>query len=197
MRPPSQKIIGIALLLCGGAVLLSGMWIPAKALVAQLLLDRAFSASVESGAPHTPWPRAEASTIARLTLPSGDTYIVLDQDHGRALAFGPGLVGGSVLPDQNAATGSHIIIAAHRDTQFQELGNLTMGDLVRITLVTGQDMTFTVDGSVVRDKDQADFVMDDQHRISLVTCWPLDALQPGGDDRLIISGRYDPQILTN
>ncbi len=187
-------ILACALLLCGGALVLWGAYMPAKAMMAQHLLDRSWQQAHKLGERQAPWPWAAASSIAILSLPDGDEYVILDQAHGKALAFAPALVAGGDLPDRvSSPGGSHVIIAAHRDTQFSALGHLAPGALVTLQPVTGPLLTYRVEGSVVAHKDQAHFVRDGADRLSLVTCWPLNGLAPNGPDRLILSARLIAQ----
>ena len=186
----TQKILAIALLLCGGAVALWGAYIPAKAALSQVLLGRAYERSVAMGTAQAPWPWAAANAVGKLTLPDGESYIILDQDHGKALAFAPGLVRGGDSPDAAQENGgSHVVIAAHRDTQFKHVGEFKVGDRLTMSSLSGTELTYQIDGMIVTDKDQAQFVRDDVDRLSLVTCWPLDGFVPGGPERLIISAR--------
>lgn len=185
-----KKLMACALLLCGGALVLWGAYMPAKAKLAQFLLERSWQVAQQSGRPQPPWPRAAAESVASLTFTTGERFIVLDQAHGKALAFAPGLVAGSDHPDRVAqAGGSHVIIAAHRDTQFQSLGSLAPGALVRVETPLGAELTYRVEGQVIANKDSAHFVQDSADRLSLVTCWPLNGLRPNGPERLIISAR--------
>jgi len=122
-----------ALLAAGCAFLIAGAWIPVKADLAQQLLDRAWTATVEGSAgqraPQRPWPWADTWPVARLTLPtSGRALTVLAGASGRNLAFGPALMDGSAPLGAPGVS----VIAGHRDTHFSALGKLSIGD--RFTL---------------------------------------------------------------
>src|ERR1700755_2904480 len=78
----------IAIVLCGQA-----LWIHAKAFLAQVLLERAFAASLASGYAVKPWPWADTWPVARIEVPRlHRSAIVLAGSSGQALAFGPGHV---------------------------------------------------------------------------------------------------------
>ena len=64
--------------------------IPAKAVVAQVLLERAFELSVATHRPVKPWPWADMAPVARISIPRlGLREVALDSGSGQALAFGP------------------------------------------------------------------------------------------------------------
>ena len=76
----------VAALVLGGLVLVgAGLWIPAKALAAQLLLERAFAASLADGRPVKAWPWADTWPVARIEAPRlGRRVIALEGGSGEA-----------------------------------------------------------------------------------------------------------------
>ena len=172
------------LLLASGLVLLAqAAWIPAKATLAQWLLERAFAARLARGAPVPPWPWADTVPVARLGLPTlGRSFVALAGSSGQALAFGPGHVEGT----PEAGEPGTAVYAAHRDTQFRGLGRLKAGDPVTVTRRDGRTVAFRVTGSRVARWDAAGLDPDAPGRhLVLATCWPLDAVTPG-PDRLLV-----------
>ncbi|WP_238258543.1 sortase domain-containing protein, partial [Methylobacterium gnaphalii] len=129
------------LIVCGLALTAQGAWIPAKAILAQVLLERAFAETLASGHPQKPWPWADTVPVARLTL-GGESYIALAGSSGQALAFGPGHVEGT----PQAGEPGTAVYAAHRDTQFAVLRSLMPGDPVTVTRSDGTTVTFRVTG---------------------------------------------------
>ena len=129
-RLPFLLLIGAGL-----ALIAQGAAIPAKAWLAQILLDRAFAASVATGAPVRPWPWADAAPVARVRVPRlGVEEVVLSGGSGEALAFGPTLLpGGGRLGERGTA-----VFAAHRDTHFRFLAELRPGDLIEVEEVSGR-----------------------------------------------------------
>ena len=114
-----------ALMLAAGLGL-DGLWIHAKAALAQLLLARAWVRSDHGRHARRPWPWpwADMAPIARLSAPRlHQGLIVLDDDSGQALAFGPGWIPGSAMPGTHGLSA----ISAHRDTQFRFLQMLWPG----------------------------------------------------------------------
>ena len=166
------------LLIGAGLVLIAqGATIPAKAWLAQILLDRAFAASAASGEPVKPWPWADAAPVARIRVPRlGVEEIVLSGGSGEALAFGPTLLpGGGRLAERGTA-----VFAAHRDTHFRFLGALRPGDAIHVEEVNGRVTRYRVAETRVVRYDA--FGIDRHARrpsIALVTCWPIGATQRG------------------
>jgi len=172
-------------------LLLGGLWftgqslyIHAKALLAQQLLERAWQKNQHGENRSRPWPWADTWPLARLRVPRLDIdLIVLAGDSGRTLAFGPGHHFGSAQPGEIG----HSIISAHRDTHFRFLQHLRPNDLILLETRHGQTR-FRVDSSQVVQRDQAMFYDNKTHAyLHLVTCYPFDALSAGGSQRFIVS----------
>ena len=167
-RPAIAALLGIAgVALCG-----QGLWIHAKAILAQVLLERAFAQTLGTGKPVKPWSWADTWPEARIEFPRlGKSAIVLHGSSGQALAFGPGHV--ERTPD--AGNPGTAIYAAHRDTHFAFLGDVAIGDEIRVTRQDGATFRFRVTGTeVVRwDASGIDPLAPGQ-RLVLATCWPLD-----------------------
>src|SRR5919112_431706 len=86
---PAAAVLGLVGLVLVG----QGAWIHIKALLAQVLLERAFAATVVGGTAVKPWPWADTWPVARVELPRlGAGAVVLHGSSGQALAFGPGHV---------------------------------------------------------------------------------------------------------
>ncbi|WP_313438490.1 class GN sortase [Novosphingobium sp.] len=167
----------LALCLAGLVEVMRGLYIPAKAAVAQVLLDRAFERSRIDHAPRKPWPWADMTPVARLVVPTLDlSRTVLDGGSGQALAFGPTLLpGGGTLGRSGTA-----VIAAHRDTHFRFLKDLRKGDLVFVQTREGTERHYRVTGAeVVRWDGYAVADVDAGERLDLVTCFPFDAIRRG------------------
>ncbi|MEQ9813125.1 MAG: class GN sortase [Azospirillaceae bacterium] len=169
----------------GGWQIGAAVAIEAKASLAQYLLQRARDRTLSGEAEVRPWPWADTWPVARLSVPErGVDLIVLAGGHGEALAFGPGL-----LPQSSPTGGPGLtIISGHRDTHFRFLAELEPGDGVMLETADGLSQSFTVGGSVVVDyRDVSLAVPRDGRMLTLVTCYPFDALDPGGPERYLVS----------
>lgn len=166
----------------GCAVLLWGFWIPAKATLAQALLQNAWATTIESGTPSKPWAWADTWPIAKLRI--GDqSFIVLADAGGQSLAFGPSHVQGSALPGNLGTT----VISAHRDTQFSGLAELSPGDLVELELSSGDLLSYRMTYSQVLPSPELLLALDQGRRqLVLVTCWPLGSINANPDERFAV-----------
>ena len=131
-----------------------------------------------------PWPWADTFPIARLSVPGLDLeQIVLAGASGRSLAFGPGHLDGTAAP---GAPG-HSVVTGHRDTHFAFLAELAEGDLLRLQGRDGVWRDYRVNALQVIDVRTARLVQgDDRASLTLVTCYPFGALDPGGPLRYLV-----------
>lgn len=177
----------IALLLLAIALWQIGeaAWIPAKAWLAQILIADAWESAMAEGKQVPPWPWADTSPVARLQVPSLEVdQIVLAHATGRSLAFGPGHLDGSALPGEPGLS----ILSGHRDTSFGFLAELTDGMEVRLQKVDGNWLSFRVTAAQVIDerRDALPRLTSGTPQLALTTCYPFDAVMPGGPLRYVV-----------
>ena len=181
-----------ALLALGTLSLGAGFWLPLKAALAEALLNRAWSAARHGEGRAKPWPWADTWPVARLTLPpaaSAAPLIVLAGATGRGLAFAPGLLDGSARPGEPGVA----VIAAHRDTHFRALARLELGDRFEIERADGARFAYAVTSIDVIDTRIDSLRLDARASIvALVTCYPFDAVVPGGPLRYVVTGELVP-----
>ncbi len=180
--------LGLAGLVAAGAGLaLLGLYIPAKAAVAQWLLNRAWNESRAQGRDVRPWPWADTWPVARLELPGAHSpLIVLAGASGRNLAFGPAHLDGSPLPGAPGVS----VIAGHRDTYFRALRGIGVGDRFEIERKDGDAYRYEVAAVEIVDARDARLRLDAADSIvALVTCYPFDAVKPGGPLRYVVLAR--------
>ncbi len=165
--------------LAGLYVVAQGLWIPAKAEVAQVLLDRAFARSVASGEPQKPWPWADTVPVARIEAERlGVSDVVLSGGSGEAMAFGPTEVG-------NLPRGIRVL-AGHRDTHFRFVRDLKHDDALVLYDVDGSATRYRVFGfATVRWNRFAYPLTPKRPLLVLATCYPFDA-EPGGPLRFVV-----------
>jgi sortase A len=154
-----------------------GGYLRAKALLAQVLLEQAWRASVTRGEPVKAWPWADTWPVARLWFPRLQrSAIVLATGGGEALAFAPAHVGGTPRPGERGTS----VIAGHRDTHFRFIQELVPGDEIEVTGSGGRVQRFRVTGTAVVHAAASGIDPDgDVPRLALVTCWPFDGLSRG------------------
>jgi sortase A len=188
-RGRALKWIAAACLALGLALTGNALYIHAKALVAQVLLHRAWASTQTTGVPAKPWPWADTATIARLIAPAqGADLLVLAGASGRTLAFGPGHHDGSALPGE----AGNAVISAHRDTHFRFLRDVAVGDTLIVEGAAGKRFSYRV--RAIDIADQRDLRLPrlpPEPTLTLVTCYPFDAVEPGGPLRYVVVATAD------
>ena len=181
-RGPLAALVALLLALAawqfGGAA-----WIHAKAALAQRLIASSWESAKEGGA-RRPWPWADTRPLARLAVPSrGISLYVLEGTSGRSLAFGPGHVDGTALP----GSAGNSVIVAHKDTHFAFLRSLREDEEIDIEDARGRLTRYRVREAAVVDKG-ATRLLDpaDSPQLTLITCWPFDAMRPGTAQRYVV-----------
>lgn len=172
-----------AAVITAAALFIDALWMPLKAELAQYLLARSWQQTL-AGNPHAkPWPWADTRAIAELEVPRlRQREIILEGSSGRNLAFGPTLVNASLIEQTRDR-----ILSAHHDTHFRFLKDLEMGDLLRLTTPNGVQ-EYRVSWSEIVDSRDQDLVIDNsQARLTLLTCYPFDAVIAGGPLRWVVT----------
>lgn len=164
-----------------------GAYIPAKAWVAQELMLRAWDRASRGASQPAPWPWADTWPVARLLAKGGDVdLIVLAGGSGRTLAFGPGHLSASALPGERGNS----VIAGHRDTHFRFLKDLAVGESLWLETAGGDAHSYEIIDLDVVDARTSSVLLDaDESMLSLVTCYPFDAREPGGPMRYVVTAR--------
>ena len=193
-RKLSAALLAMALLQWGQAG-----WIHAKAVLAQHLIDMAWQQTLvdpDHYREHLPWRWADTFPVARLqwlreeasfqVLEIKADYLVLAGGHGSALAFGPGNIDGTALPGLGGS-----VVGGHRDTHFRFLRDIAVGDRLRVQNLFGEWKTYRVSDITIADSTRDQLLYQPQQdAIWLVTCYPFDALQPGGPLRYVVRAEH-------
>jgi sortase A len=171
--------IALALVILGESV-----WILAKAQLAQLLLARAWEQRVSGTTQPKPWPWADTWPVALLRAPRlGEEHVVLAGASGRNMAFGPTHVDGSAP----MGASSNAVLSGHRDTHFAFLERLEPGDEILIDTPDANRHRYRVETThIVDESDLWVLETTDEKMLTLVTCFPFDAVIPGGPERYVV-----------
>lgn len=173
----SRLFIALVLATAGAILFGQGIYIHAKALLAQVLLERAFAETVTTGRAVKPWPWADTWPEARITVKRiGASAIALAGSSGQALAFGPGHV------ERTAEAGERgvAVYAAHRDTHFRFLKDVAVGDEIEVARHDGKTFRYLADSASIVRFDQSDIdPFTGGYALVLTTCWPFDAIAHG------------------
>jgi sortase A len=172
-----KRLLALALLFAGLVLFGQGIYIHAKAWLAQILLERAFAETIATGRVTRPWSWADTWPVARIAVQRLDaSSIALAGSSGQALAFGPGHVESSAEPGERGIA----IYSAHRDTHFRFLKDVAVGDEITVTRRDGRTFRYRADRSeIVRFDASGLDVLAGGHALVLSTCWPFDAATPG------------------
>ncbi|MBT8048068.1 MAG: class GN sortase [Xanthomonadales bacterium] len=162
-------------------LLASALWIPAKAELAQWLIERSWQDTLSGNPDARPWPWADTRPAAELFVPRLSVrQFVLEGNSGRNLAFGPVMLDGTL-------DGRDRVISGHRDTHFRFLERLRPGDRIRLKTLDSSRW-FEVRYAEIIDSSRRKLVIDPGiERISLVTCYPFASLEAGGPLRYVVT----------
>ncbi len=183
-HPRARFALATATFALAAGFALHAAWIPIKAEVAQVLLQRAWSKSIDGHARVRPWPWADTWPVARLRIPEHEVdLVVLAGATGRTLAFAPGHVSGTAQP----GTPGNCVLSAHRDTHFSFLRYVLPGEALTLERPDGTVQTFRVTARHIVYDDEVE-VLDDtgSETLTLLTCYPFDAVVPGGPLRYVV-----------
>jgi len=123
------------------------------------------------------------SWLAGRTVVHFSGSLVLAGAHGRTLAWGPGHLDGTAAP----GTPGQSVVTAHRDTHFRFLERVAIGDGLVVERADGVRVGYRVVATRVADESQLDIPREvDRPTLTLVTCWPFDAVAPGGPLRYVV-----------
>ncbi len=185
-----SRLLGVLCIAASIVLFGNTLWIYAKAQLAQVLLERAFTQSIVLGVPVKAWSWADTWPVARIEI--GRLHanaIVLQGGSGEALAFGPALLNEtSRLGERGTA-----VIAAHRDTHFAFLKDAIAGDLISVTRDDGVKFTYRVTGTSIVDWNTSGIdAHADGFNLVLATCYPFDAITHGPQRYLVKADLVNP-----
>ncbi len=178
-HPLNRLILVLACLLIAQA-----LYLPAKAVAAQFLLELAWHRTQATGVEQAPWPWADTKTLAQIRFPEhNQRFILLASSVGRTLAFAPGHLTGSSLPGERG----HMVISAHRDTHFAVLEDIAPGHTIEVLAHDDRLQRYKVRSIRILDSRYEQLQLAHAtDQLTLITCYPFDALQAGGPLRLRI-----------
>lgn len=163
-------------------------YIQAKAWFAQVLIADAWSRTLEGEREARPWPWADTWPVARLRVPGrhAEAYVLAGAS-GRTIAFGPGYMFGTAQPGERGNS----VIGAHRDTHFAFLQWVRNGDLIELDTQGGTTVRYRVSNTEVVNKSDTRVLAQGSRtrELTLITCYPFNALKAGGPLRYVVTAR--------
>ncbi|TFG59641.1 MAG: class GN sortase [Nitrospirales bacterium] len=181
-------IVASLLFVFGSWLIGQGAWIHVKALAAQWLLQYAWQETLTTQRPVKPWPWADTWPVGRLIVPRlSINQIILANASGQSLAFGPGKVGNKKFSDDDS---QGLLLSGHRDTHFSFLREIQQGDTVTLQMVQGDWLKYVVEETTVLDSRTDQLLsFSEVATLRLITCYPFDALLPGGPFRYVVAAK--------
>ena len=181
----------LCLVLIGFQQLASAGYIQGKAHLAQYLIAIAWDNTLAAGgAVHKPWPWADTWPVARMEVPRQSLELyVLAGATGNALAFGPGYeLASAKLGDPGLS-----MIGGHRDTHFGFLRDMKSNASFQLQLPSGEYIRYRVADARIVDTQSEPMPahVKGTQELQLVTCYPFDALFPGGPLRYVVVARRE------
>jgi sortase A len=180
--------IGHIVFILGTVFILYGAYIPVKAKVAQYLIHQSWNESRFSGKDVKPWDWADMHPVMQLSFAKyQQELIVLEGDTGNVLAFGPGHNLQSGLPGQDKT----IMISGHRDTHFEFLKDVVIGDQFEVNLrEASQPFKYQIENIKIINSDTQDIEINEKgNKIKLITCYPFDSAVSGGPLRYVLTAK--------
>ncbi|MEM7468197.1 MAG: class GN sortase [Pseudomonadota bacterium] len=181
-----RLLIALALVCAGSYNAFGGAYMLAKANFAQYLLEHSWQKArhLNHSSAEKPWPWADTEPVAKLAISRlGWSALVLKGTTGEALAFGPGHLTSSAHPGNQGNS----VIAGHRDSHFNVLKSVQVGEYLSVERLLGGTVRFRVSEIKVVDERDVSVVADQGFtQLTLVTCYPVESLSAGGSQRLVI-----------
>lgn len=177
-------ILAFSSVFSGSIFFSSGLYVQAKAILAQYLLQDAWETTLQGVDKVKPWAWADTWPVARLQHTKKQVdLIVLEGASGSSLAFAPGHLQGTVAPGELG----YSVISAHRDTHFGFLEHLQDGDILSLQDTKGQRYQYEVIFTEIVQSDQARLpALNAEKGLMLITCYPFNAIQAGGNLRYVV-----------
>lgn len=167
--------IPLFLLLCGITIITFAGWnlISQTYLVGKIItnppIDNTKIKKVKINNKTINYPR-NGEQLGTIIIPSISlNYPVIEGDDQNNLAKGAGHDSSSAIPGQN----SNVVIDAHRDTMFRNLGNVKIGDTVTIKTNYGSFNYKIYKTRIVTPDDSTAIIKSNKEMLTLYTCYPF------------------------
>ncbi|MCU7937732.1 MAG: class GN sortase [gamma proteobacterium symbiont of Bathyaustriella thionipta] len=182
-----QRSIFYLLLITAIGLIANGGYIFAKAQLAQYLISDAWDKTLSGNTQVKPWSWADTWPVAKLQFQNkAVSFYVLNGANGASLPFGPGHLTGSAFPGDSGSS----IIAGHRDTHFELLQHIDLDEKIKIQTREGYIVWYQVNSIHIADsRKQTLEVTENSEKLILVTCYPFDAINPGGPLRYVVTAK--------
>lgn len=180
----ARKFFMVMLWAIGSYLLSQGVYMDLKAELAQVFIANAWQQRSYGRPPPKPWRWADTRPIAKLSVRKIEKALYVMQDSsGESLAFGPGHIAGSA----DVSSDGHVFMAGHRDSHFDFLRELQVGDEIITESYLGKTARYRVVELLVVDTDKTQLSQQPKALLTLITCYPFDSVVPGGPLRYVVT----------
>jgi len=191
----------VTLLVASLCLIGKGAYMQAKAHFAQYLIMQAWELTLKDRQAHKPWSWADTYPVSKLTfLPAANdpqidagpdnSLYVLAGASGRNLAFGPAELNVNsreLTGNLSGNTRGNRVIAGHNDTHFAILDGVKKGRLIQLQDANGKEVIYRVTGTnIVHESDTRVLAPSDDRLLTLITCYPFNSVEVGGELRLVV-----------
>ncbi len=161
-------------------------YIHLKAEFSQVLIYKSWENLLKDGntTDAKPWSWADTYPVAKISFKKNNIEMyVLSSTSGEALSFGPGHYINTPLPAENGDS----VIAGHRDTHFEFLKDVEIGDVFEVQNYKRTKANYEIKEIKIIDSTNKSIKLDNtQNRLQLITCYPFDAVNSGGPLRYVV-----------
>jgi len=180
-----KMICAAAIALLAISIIAYSAYLPTKAWLSEKLIARSWEIAKNTQQPLPPWPWADTTAIAKMTVPSLNKSIVLLKGiDATSLAFSAGVM----HQYSQLNTSSPFVVAGHRDTHFSFLDTLKQKDKITIENIDGYKQQYQIYNIEIVDSNKTPLLINaDASTLMLITCYPFNALRAGGSLRYVIS----------
>lgn len=178
-------LFGVGLSLFGSALL-----VPVKAELSVHLINHAWARTLAGEENVRPWPWMDSHPVAQISVPRlNKSQVVMSGVSGAVMAFAPGWHEGTTEPGKPGVT----VISAHKDTHFDYLPKLDIGEVLVMTTQGGDEKQYVVEEVKILDTPEIQVSTEDQDNVLVLsTCYPFSNWQIGGKMRFVTIAREVP-----
>lgn len=180
-----RQFVRLLVLLVALTLIVNSLWIPAKAICAELLINYSWQQSIAQGKRVKPWPWADHYPVAKLSFHrlKSEVMVLMGADPS-TLAFSAGLMHQYSNLKQTGPTA----IAGHKDTHFSLLKEVAIGDVISLTNNKQNRWNYTVSNIEIIDSNKEQLVLDKtDNSLVLITCFPFHLTTEQGNLRYVVT----------
>lgn len=168
-------------------LIIQSMYMPAKAWLSQQLIAYSWEQGQVNKKSSPPWPWADTAAIAKMSVKRlNKSIVLLKGTDPTTLAFSAGVM--HQYSTLNAV--SPFVVAGHRDTHFSFLQDLKMKDVIALNDIQGKTQWYEVENIEVVDSNKMPLLLtEDAPSLTLITCYPFNAIRAGGSLRYVVNAR--------